>query len=140
LALDPLGLAAFKAELASLTADIAEMLTLRARLAALELRVAKAQIQRLAIALGIAAVLGLTALPLLAVSAAHLLNGRLGISEAGWLVIMAAALLVTALLGAWLACRSFRGRFVGLEESLEELREDLLWLREWTQTPRNPAP
>ena len=40
-------------------------------------------------------------------------------------------LLVAAALVAWLAWRRFRRRFVGLEETLEELREDLVWLQEW---------
>jgi hypothetical protein len=42
-------------------------------------------------------------------------------------------LLTAAALVGWLAWRRFRRQFTGLEETLEELREDLVWLQEWSR-------
>ncbi len=49
---------------------------------------------------------------------------------AGWLLIFGAGLLLSAVASALLAWRRFCRRLVGLQETLEELREDLIWLRE----------
>jgi hypothetical protein len=76
--------------------------------------------------------MALTALPLLAVCLAQLLDGWWAVSGTGWLAIFASALLLGGILGASLAYRHFRRNLIGLEETLEELREDLLWLQEWT--------
>ena len=123
-------LAGLRAELSQLSGDVQEMIALRWQLASLELHAALGQLKALVIALGIAAVLGLTSLPLVAVSAAQVLDGALGLSQAGWLLVFALVLLVLALLVGLLAWRTFRRRFVGLEETLEELHEDLRWVRE----------
>ena len=77
----------------------------------------------------------LTSLPLVFVCLADVLDGCLHIPRYGWLLIFIAALLLAAVAGSLLAWRRFRRRFVGLQETLEELREDLLWLREKT-TPK----
>lgn len=125
-------LAELRAELRRLGGDVQTMIELRLQLASLELHVAIGQIKRLTTALAIAAAMGLTALPLVAVYMAEALDGRLGIARSTWLLLFAAGLLLLAGLVGWLAWRTFRRRFVGLEETLEELREDLLWFREWT--------
>jgi hypothetical protein len=39
--------------------------------------------------------------------------------------------LIVAILLAWSARRRYRREFTGLRETLEELREDMEWLREW---------
>ena len=70
------------------------------------------------------------ALPLALACLADALDGCGGIARGVWLLVFAAGLLAAALAGSLLAWRRFRHRFVGLEETLEELREDLLWLRE----------
>lgn len=124
-----------KRELARLTDDVKQMAGLRWQLASLELRAAVGQIKRLAIVGGIAAVIGLASLPVLVVYAAEMLDG-LWLSRPGWLLALGLGLLVLALLTAWLAVRHFRGQFVGLEETLEELREDLVWLEEWVTESR----
>ena len=59
-----------------------------------------------------------------------LLDGCGRIARGGWLLIFAGGLLILAVAGGYLAWRRFRRRFIGLRETLEELREDLLWLRE----------
>jgi uncharacterized membrane protein (DUF485 family) len=129
-------LKALRAELGRLSADVQEMVALRWQLASLELRTALEQLKGLAIALAVAAVMGLTALPLVAVAAAELLDGRLGLSRHVWLLLMALGLLVFAFLVATLAWRRFRRRFVGLQETMEEVREDGVWLRDWWEKER----
>ena len=122
-----------KREIASLADDLKQMAELRSQLAMLELRTAAGQVKRLAIVAVAAAVAALTALPILAVYAAELLDQRLGIPRSGWLLIFGVGLLAVAMLSGWLAARRFRREFVGMEETLEELREDLVWLGEWRE-------
>lgn len=126
-------LGALRAELGRLSLDVQEMFALRWQLASLELHAALGHLKALAVALIIAAVMGLTALPLGAVYLAEILDGRLGLSRHAWLLLLAMGLLSLALLIGALAWRTFRRRFVGLQETLEEMREDLVWLRDWTQ-------
>jgi len=126
-------LAELRAELTRLGGDVQEMIALRWQLASLELRTAVNQLRKLAVALAIAATMGLTAWPLLAVHLAEALDGCLGVSRHAWLLFLALGLLLFAFLIGVFAYRRFRRRFVGLEESWEELQEDLVWLREWTE-------
>ncbi|HLA85682.1 MAG TPA: phage holin family protein [Thermoguttaceae bacterium] len=118
-------------ELNALGGDLRESAALRWQLAVLEIRADLRSGRRLAISLTVAAVMGLTALPLLLVAAAHLLDGYYGLSSTGWLVVGGLVLLCTAPVVALLAWRRFRRRFLGLEQTLEELHEDAAWLREW---------
>ncbi len=127
-------LGALRAELGHLSSDVQKMLALRWQLASLELRTALNQLKGLAIALTIAAVLGLTAFPLVAVYAAEQLDGSLGLSRHTWLLLLALTFLILSLLIGTLAWRTFRRRFVGLQETLEELREDWVWLSDWMQS------
>ena len=60
---------------------------------------------------------------------ADLLDGVGHIARAGWLAIFAGGLVTAAILGGYCAWRRFCRRFVGLRETLEEIREDMLWLR-----------
>ncbi len=122
-----------RVELERLGGDLREMLRLRWQLARLEIEAAAGAGKRLAVVLAVAGAMALTALPLLAAALAEILDGRLGISHVAWLTILAAALLVAGAVTGWLAWRHFRRRLVGLDESLEELREDAVWLREWMQ-------
>jgi hypothetical protein len=120
-----------KEAIGSLAADLQEMARLRWQLAQLELAASARQIRWLVIGLLIAGVVVLSSLPLLIVAAADALAGTAGISFAGWLLILALGLLVGGIAGGWLVWRCFRRRFVGLEQTLEELREDAVWLQEW---------
>ena len=63
---------------------------------------------------------------------AEALDGRCGIPRGGWLLIFGAGLLLLSGLGSYLAWRRFRRKFIGLRETLEELREDTTWLHEWS--------
>ena len=112
-------------------ADVRQLLALRWQLARLEFQLSARTLKRLVVAMAAAGVMALVSLPLWLVWLAETLDGRLGISRAGWLVIFALALTVGAAAVALLAWRGFRRRFAGLAETLEECREDLVWLREW---------
>ena len=119
-----------RAELGALGVELRQMAALRWQLARLELQSDVRSVIRLAIGWLIAALAALTALPLAVVLLADALDGVAAIGRGGWLLIFAVALLTAALAGGYLAWRRFCRRFVGLRETLEELREDLIWLRE----------
>ncbi|MGA2060875.1 MAG: phage holin family protein [Thermoguttaceae bacterium] len=123
-------LADLKAELSGLKANLGEMLQLRWELARLEIQADIGHLKRLAFIWGVAAVMALTSLPLLATCVADVLDGRLGIARRGWLLIFGLALLCTAFICVYLGRIWFRRRFVGLQQTLEELREDLEWVKE----------
>lgn len=123
-------LADLREELGSLGGELREMASLRWELARLELQSDLRSAQRLLVAWLVAAVMALTALPLLAVRLADALDGRGGLARGDWLLILAAGLILLAALGSYLAWRRFRRRFIGLQETMEELKEDLVWLRE----------
>ena len=119
-------------ELGSLADEVRESIALRWELALLELQEDFRSAKRLAVVFAVSAVMALAGLPLLFVLAAELLDGRLGLARTSWLAIFGAVLLLGAALAGALTWRHFRRHTVGLEETLEELREDLLWLREKT--------
>lgn len=127
-------LADLRDEIGSLRADLTQMVTLRGQLARLEVEAALGQIKRLAIAGVIFGVMLLSALPILAVAAARKLGDPKlevwGLSFVEWLLIFGLGLLLGGAAGGWLAWRRFRRRFVGIEQTLEELREDAVWLRQ----------
>lgn len=130
-------LADVKDEIGSLAVDLREMAALRFELARLEFRAAAGQMKRLAIVLLVAGVLAVSALPILAVGAAELLLAEgdrwLGISRGGWLLLFGCGLLLGGVAGGYLVWRRFRRHFAGMEQTLEELREDVAWLKEWTR-------
>lgn len=119
-------------EIASLGVDLKESVSLRWELTQLELRTAAGQIKRLAIGLAAAGVMLLCCVPILTVALAAWLEDPEGISFAGWSAMLGLVFLIAGAAGGYATWRRFRQRFVGMEETLEELREDLLWFREWT--------
>jgi protein-S-isoprenylcysteine O-methyltransferase Ste14 len=118
-------------ELASLAGEGREMLGLRWELARLEMREDAQAASRLARIALIAAIMALTALPLLTTAAAFGLGHWTRLSVAAWLVILGVLLLAIAAASAYAAWCRFRREFTGMAETLEELREDLLWIKEW---------
>ena len=84
----------------------------------------------------------MTALPIFVVAAAEWLDGRMGVTYLGWLAIFGAGLSIGGVVIGYLVWRSFRRRFHGIEQTLEEFREDGVWLKEWTSPntkPKTPA-
>jgi hypothetical protein len=122
-------LADIRAELGALGNELRETAFLRWELARLELQSDLRSTKSLAIDWLVAAAMALTAMPLLAVCVADKLDGCGQIGRDSWLLILASGLLALALLLSYTSWRRFRRRFVGLQQTLEELREDLLWLR-----------
>jgi uncharacterized membrane protein YqjE len=133
--LDPLGFVEVGRQLGRLAADVREMLALRWKLARLELREAVGSMRRLAVALAVAAVLTTAGLSSLLVACAESLDRHLGMSREAWLTVFGLGLLGLGILLGSLAWWTFRRRFTALEETLEEIREDLVWLSEWTGQP-----
>ncbi len=123
-------LADIRAELNALGGELRGMAAARWELARLELESDLRSAKRLAIAWLVALWMVITSLPLAAVCLADALDGCGQIARGGWLLIFAGGLWTAALAGGLLAWRRFRHRFVGLQETFEELREDLVWLRE----------
>lgn len=127
--------AGLSAETAGLTAELRALMDARWRLLRLELVSARDQLRTLAIVLVVASCAGLTSLPVFIVAAGDALDGTLGLPRWAWLLASGLVLLAGAILVAWSAWRRFRREFAGLTESVEELREDLVWLREWRTEP-----
>ncbi|MFZ1936934.1 MAG: phage holin family protein [Thermoguttaceae bacterium] len=123
-------LADVRRELRSLGVELREMAAARGELARLELAADLLSAKRLAVAWAVVLVMALTSLPLVAVWMAEALSELTGVPRGGWLLGFAACLLLAAGIGGYLAWRRFRRNFLGLRETLEELREDVLWLKE----------
>ena len=123
-------LADLHAELNAVGGELREMVAARWELARLELESDLRSAKQLAIAWLVALLMVITSLPLAAVCLADALDGCGQIGRGGWLLIFAGGLWIAALAGGVLAWRRFRHRFIGLQETLDELREDLVWLRE----------
>jgi len=120
------------AEAAALADEVRALFDARWRLLRLEALDARDHLRRLAICLGVAVLAALTSLPVLVVAAGDALDGAWGLPSWAWHLISSGLLIAGASLVAWLAWRRFQREFVGLSESIEELREDAVWLREFS--------
>lgn len=123
-------LADIRQELDALVVELREMAAARWELARLELEADVRSVKRLAVVCVAATTMALSGLPLLAASLAEFLDGYGNIGRGGWLLIFGGGLPLAAAGLVLFAVGRFRRRFVGLRETLEELREDVLWLRE----------
>ena len=119
--------------LSRLRVDFYDLARTRWLLARLEATEAIRSLKGLAIVLAVATVFVLTGLPVLVVALADALDGTQGISRIGWLCSFGSGLLALGCVAGGAKYRRFRQEFVGLEETLEELREDVAWLREWSR-------
>ena len=108
-------LADLREELHTLSGELREMLRLRWELFRLEATADLKNARRLLIVGAVAGVLILTSLPLFAVAAADVLAGVWQIARWGWLLIFAGAMLLFAVLAAYLAWRRFRRRMAAEE-------------------------
>jgi uncharacterized membrane protein YqjE len=124
--------------LKSLSVDLREMLAARWELAKLELQEQSRLLGNLVAVCILSAIMALTALPLLVWCLADRLDGWLSISRHDWLLYIALGLLGVALVSTVTAIIRFRCRVTGLQETLEELQEDLVWLRDWTGKEEPP--
>jgi hypothetical protein len=122
--------AGIKGEATRLTSDIISLGKLRWQLASLEATAAARTLKGLAFVLLSAALAALVALAVLVVALADVLDGCVGLARWTWLFIFGAGLLGLSAFAVWKKLRHFQREFVGFEQSLEELREDIIWLRE----------
>lgn len=118
-------------DVSALGPAVREAAVLRWQLAQLELQSDLAALRRLAIVLASAAVVTLSALPLLLVALAEILDGWLGLARAGWLLVLGLGMLASAFIAAALSWSRFRSTVTALRQTREELAEDLVWINEW---------
>jgi hypothetical protein len=123
-------LADVREELAALLAELRETASARWQLARLELKADLRAAKRLMVAWLVAGLLAAAVVPLAAVNLADTMDGCAGVSRGVWLSILGAGLLLAAGSIGCCAWRRFRRSFIGLRETIEELREDCVWLRE----------
>ena len=123
-----------------LVADCRTLVEARWRLATIECRIAARQIGRLGLVWAIALAALLVSATLALVALADVLEQLSGTSRTVWLCLMSAGLAVLAVIACWVAWIRFRRQFVGLQESLEELHEDIVWLREWLAPDDDDSP
>jgi len=106
------------------------MATLRWPLAELEIRQDVAAARRFGWRGGMGLVAVISAIPVLTV----VLGNHIDVLMANtfpWITLSAGGLLLAGgLLSAWIGWHRFRGEFLGLRESLDECREDFIWLRD----------
>ena len=122
-----------QSEIGSLISDVRRMAALRWELARVELT-SDFRAAAWLLAVAVAAVLMvIVALPLLLVALGQLLSGVWGIPQSGWLCIFGCGLIIVAVAGLFIALKRFKKNFIGLEETIEELHEDIVWLREWSE-------
>jgi hypothetical protein len=114
----------------SLRGDLLEMLALRTDLARLEMAQASRKGRTLAIALALGGVLLLLGLGPWIIVVGELLAQWLDVRRKAMLLIVGGVLLLAAMLLLGVAYAAWR-RFSFFEDSLAELREDMLWLQEW---------
>ncbi len=120
-------------ELSEMADEAAQLATLRFRLAEIELRESARTAKRFSIGALAALVLVLTSLPVLVVALSAWLDHVATLPrEASWAWIFGLALAIGGLAAGWFSWRRFRREFRGLEQSIEELREDLVWVKEWS--------
>lgn len=120
----------WRSTLSAVGGDVQESLRLRIDLAQLEAKAAAADLRRLTVGLAVAGVLGTVGLSTAAVAVAGALDGVAGLNTAGWLAIFSLVIFCAGSAVGLLAWTRFRRDFVGLEDTLEELREDARWLGE----------
>mgnify|MGYP002624021517 CR=1 FL=1 len=117
--------------LRSVATEAREFLALRAELLSLEFRLARHSLAKLAGATAFAVVAILVSLPVMLVAAADMIETRFAVPSEWTLGACGSLLLVAAGLVGWRGWRKFRRDFAGLEDSIAELQEDLVWLSEW---------
>lgn len=121
-----------KRQFGGLAGELRGMVTARWELAWLEIRAAGRSIRRLSIALALGIALVSVAMPVLVVWLCEVAANLLDVGRAWPLGIAVLSLTTVGAAIAFFAWRRFRREFVGLEETLEELHEDMIWLKEWS--------
>ena len=125
------GVAGLADDLRRSWSDVGEMLSLRRRLAELELRSDLARARRFGIVAGASLAFAVAGLAVVAVALAGCFDAMLALAFPWITIATGAVLLVGGSLAAVIAWYRFRSRLLLFEHSRAELAEDLLWLEEW---------
>ena len=120
--------------------DLREFLVARWLLLEVELRETGAGLRRLVLLSVFVTIVFLSGWTLLLVAMSDMLDGLGGLSRAAWAGILGGSFVLMAIAGTIVALRWLRGTLRGLEQSLEELREDAAWIREWVGTDQATEP
>lgn len=129
-------LAGLKEQVSGFRTDVVAFASLRWKLVSLEVRAAIGHVKWLSIGLVGAAVVMLTGLSTLVVSIALLLDDA-WLPAWGWALFFGLLLFFGGILGGLALWIRFRRRFTGLEQTLEEIREDIVWLKDWISRDGN---
>jgi hypothetical protein len=124
-------------ELSGMAGEVGRLASLRWRLAELELRESAQVARRFAVWSIVAAVLLLTSLPVFVVALAAWLDEAAALPWLSWTWILGLVFTIGGSAVLWFSWHRFRRDFRGLEQSIEELREDLVWVQEWTGKTQN---
>ncbi len=119
--------------------QLQELFAARWEMARWEVRGDVDSARRLGLVAGSGAVLVLTALPLLVIALSQALASVTVIEAIWWQLIFGCFFALVGALLIWTGWRTFRRNFAGLQETLEELREDQLWLKEMAAEVANSA-
>jgi hypothetical protein len=114
-----------------LQADASEMLAARVELAQLEMRLASARFTRLAIVVGGCGLAALAGYVVLVQLAAEMVPAWGTLSYKETLAILGSGLIATGGLIAWFAVRRFRKKHRHFEQSIAEIKADLLAVQCW---------
>lgn len=114
-----------------LTREAMQMVELRRQLAELEVRHGIQCLRRVSILVGVGAVLALVGLPVFVICLAYGLEQWTRLTFIPAALLLGSLLVIPGVLLIGFALRGFRRGFHGLQHSLAELREDLIWLKEW---------
>ena len=123
-----------KRQMAGISAEAKAMLAARAELLGLELSAARSSVVRLVVAVLLGCLILLVALPMATVAFSQQLARWFSLDPLAVLWVFTLMMFVggTGLIyGSW---RRFRREFHGVEDSIAELREDLMWMQEWLGT------
>jgi uncharacterized membrane protein YqjE len=123
--------ATWKAPFQRLAAELGRNFQLRRELATLEVAHDRQLLLRGAIMGGLGVLFAIVGLTQLVQSLAGYLAGVTTMGVIAWSLIIGITLLVPGLLVVAFVYRNLRTHFCGLQGTLAELQEDLVWLREW---------
>ena len=120
----------FTADAQRLWTDVQTMLRVRRELAQVEVQSDIATTKRLLVIGGVGLACLFVSLPLFAFVFAVWVEQQFDIQRQHVMLDLAAILLAAGSITMWSAWRGFRRDFVGLRDSLAEIQEDVVWLRE----------
>jgi uncharacterized membrane protein YqjE len=118
-------------ELKGLSAELLEAISLRRQLATIELQNDLRASAWLLATIVAAVLVLLVGFSILAVSVSLWLDAVYPIEPVSWTGVFGAGFVLFALMTLLFGWKRFQSRFTALEQTREELREDVVWLNEW---------